>query len=172
MSLKNSPHLNILKCFVLPVQFCVVLLASISSSITITFDVLSTCMMVSWFLMPFCTLLLFFDLASSLDFQFFPPNINTIFIKNDCVYNIRWWCPVKQCLGSIQLHPLAQVVISNSLSDIFFNEVEELVSIIVGQERCSRFCPWLSQLHKDPSAVVEGWTPSNVFVLCKNNACK
>jgi hypothetical protein len=90
------------------------------------FDALSTCMMVSWFLMPSCTSPLFFGLASSLDFQFFPPKINAIFIKNYCVCNARWCNPVKQCLGSIQLHPLSQVLIPNSLFDIFVNEAEEL----------------------------------------------
>ena len=127
MSLKNCPHLSILKCFVLLVPFCVVLFASISPSITITFDALSTCMMVSLFLMPSCTLPVFFGLASSLDYQFFHPNINAIFIKNDCVCDVRLCYPVKQCLGSIHLHPLAQVVISNSLFDRFVNEVEKLL---------------------------------------------
>ncbi len=172
MSLKNSPHLTILKCFVLPMQFSIVIFASISPSITTTFDALSTCMMVSLFLIPSCTSPLFFGIAKSLVFQFFPQNINTIFIKNDCVCNVRWCYPVKQCLESIQLHPLTKVVISNSLFGIFVNEVEELFSAIVRQGSHSRFCPWWSWLPKDPSVIVKGWTPSNAFVLCKNKACK
>jgi hypothetical protein len=103
------------------------------------FDALSTCMIVSWFVMPSCTLPLFFGLASSLDFQFFPPNIKAIFIKYDCVCDVGWCNPVKQHLGSIQLHQLAQVVISNSLFGIFVNEAEELFSVILGQGSRSRF---------------------------------
>ncbi len=79
MSLKNSPHLTFLERFVLLVQFCVVLFASICPSITIMFDALSMCMMVTWFLMLSCTSPLLFGLASSLDFQFFPPNTYAFF---------------------------------------------------------------------------------------------
>jgi hypothetical protein len=104
-------------------------------------NALTHCVMLLWFLVPFCSVPLFFGRAFTLDLQFFPPNIYAILIDNDCVCYVRLSTSVKQCLAAIQLCPLAKFMISNSPFDIIVNEMEELLSVIVGKGSYSMICP-------------------------------
>jgi hypothetical protein len=86
-------------------------------------NVLIHCVMILWFLVPLCSVPLLFGCASTLDLQSSPSNIYTILIDNDCVQMV-YFC--EECLAVIQLHPLAKVMVSNSLFDVLVKETEEL----------------------------------------------